>query len=299
MHSTVDREMHVNTGPMNPWQPVEGQRNLGSLTRIGSILLKAGISATPYGIAGVATFETLQAIRDHLLETKRERDLSRASMFIESLLDGQATEDCIDSFLEKLVDPEDFYILFRNALQDDEDKKAPHYAELLRNIALGNISGEFKSYMIRVAKDLSMKEISLLAELLIVKNYDVIPDQGPSLDAKTLLKRTDLIAKICHANLLRLSLIEERNGALQPTDLADQAARALHRREETAPHFFGYETWRHERALILTVQNAGSEKLAMSVQQALRQCRVYSNIAYLNRGLDFSLASKMCRLLIR
>jgi hypothetical protein len=283
---------------MNSRQPMEGQHHRGSLTRIGSILLKAGISATPYGIAGVATFEILQAIRDHLLETKKERDLSRASMFIEGLLDGQVSEDFVNSFLEKLVDPEDFYILFRNALQDDEDSKAPHYAELLRNIALENVTGDFKAYMIKVAKELTMREISLLAELLVLKDYEVIPAQGRSLDPKSLLKRTDLLDRIYHANLLRLSLIEERNGALQPTDLADQAARALHRREEITPQFFGYDTWRDERALILTAQHAGAEKLAMSIQQALRGCRVYSNIAYLNRVLDLSLASKMCRLLI-
>jgi hypothetical protein len=152
--------------------------------------------------------------------------------------------------------------------------------------------------MIKVAKELTMREISLLAELLILKDYEVIPAQGTSLDAKSLLKRTDLLDRIYHANLLRLSLIEERNGALQPTDLADQAARALHRREEIAPQFFGYDTWRDERALILTAQHAGAEKLAMSIQQALRGCRVYSNIEYLNRVLDLSLASKMCRLLI-
>jgi hypothetical protein len=115
----------MNSAPMNPRQPMEGQHHRGSLTRIGSILFKAGISATPYGIAGVATFEILQAIRDHLLETQKERDLSRASMFIEGLLDGQVSEDFVNSFLDKLVDPEDFYILFRNALQDDEDRKAP------------------------------------------------------------------------------------------------------------------------------------------------------------------------------
>lgn len=188
---------------------MEGQHHRGSLTRIGSILLKTGISATPYGIAGVATIEILQAIRDHLLETKKERDLSRASMFIEGLLDGQVSEDFVNSFLEKLVDPETFYILFRNALQDDEDRKAPHYAELLRNIALENVTGDFKAYMIKVAKELTMREISLLAELLVLKDYEVIPAQGTSLDPKSLLKRTDLLDRIYHANLLRLSLIEE------------------------------------------------------------------------------------------
>lgn len=283
---------------MNPRQPTEDQHHRGSLTRIGSILLKAGISATHYGIAGVATYEIVQAIRDHLLEKKKEWDTLRASRFIESLLDRQESEECVNSFLDKLVEPEDFYILFRNALQDDEDRKAPHYAELLRNIALGNVTGEFKAYMIKVAKELTMKEISLLAELLVVKNFKVIPAQGPLLDAKSLLKRTSLIDKIYHTNLLMLSLIEERNGALQPTDLVDHAARALHRREDLAPQAFGYETWRDERALILTAQHAVAEKLAMSIQQALRRYRVYSNMAYLNRVLDPSLASEMCTILI-
>jgi hypothetical protein len=288
----------MNTAPMNPRQPMEGQDHRGSLVRVASILLKAGISATPYGIAGVATLETFQAIRDHLLETKKERDLTRASMFIEGLIGGQKSEDCVNNFLEKLVDPEDFYILFRNALQDDEDRKAPHYAELLRKIALGSVTGDFKAYMIKVAKELTMREISLLAELLVVKEFDVIPVQGPSLDARRLLKRTDLIDRIYQANLLGLSLIEEKNGVLQPTELADKAARALHRKEEIAPQYFGYETWRDERALILIAQHAGAEKLAMVIQQALRRCRVYSNIVYLNGALDLSQASMLCRLLI-
>jgi len=60
---------------------------------------------------------------------------------------------------------------FRNALQDDEDRKAPHYAELLRKIALGSVTGDFKAYMIKVAKELTMREISLLAELLVVKEF--------------------------------------------------------------------------------------------------------------------------------
>jgi hypothetical protein len=72
----------------------------------------------------------------------------------------------------------------------------------------------------------------------------------------------------------------------------------LHRNEEIAPQYFGYETWRDERALILIAQHAGAEKLAMVIQQALRGCRVYSNIAYLNGALDLSQASMLCRLLI-
>jgi hypothetical protein len=279
-------------------QNKDNQLNRRSLLRIGNILLKAGISASAVGIAGVATLEMLQAIGHHLLETKQERDLARASMFIKGLLEGEASEESLNNFLDQLVDPEDFYILFRNALQDDEDQKARHYAVLLKNIALGNVTGELKAYMIKVAKELSMREVRLLAEMLVIKTYSVMPIQGPSLDAKSLLKGKGLIDRICNVNLLRLGLVDEDNGVLKPTDLSSHVARALYREEELAPQFFGLQSWRDERALILTTQDSDAEMLALQAQQALRSCRVYSNIVFINSTLDLSTMPLLSKLLI-
>jgi hypothetical protein len=256
-----------------------------TLVKIGNILLKAGISSTPLGSIGVATLETFQAIRDNLLETKEQRDQLRTELFIKSFLRGDINDTSVESFLDQLVSPDDFYILFRNALQDDEDQKAPHYAELLRNIALGNVPDEIKLFMINIAKRLSKREIKLLAQLQVINEYSIIPSEGPVLETRMLLKNKGIADKASYANLVSLGLLDEREGELLTNELSQNVAKMLFSKTMLTPQFFGYQTWRGVEALILVIaQDQSPKTLALQLQKVLRVCRVRSMIAFLNNG---------------
>jgi hypothetical protein len=270
-----------------------------TLVKIGNILLKAGISSAPLGSIGVATLETFQAIRDNLLATKEERDQLRAELFIKSLLRGEINDKSVESFLDQLVSPDDFYILFRNALQDDEDQKAPHYAELLRNIALGNVADEIKPFVINIAKRLSKKEINLLAQLQVINEYSIIPSKGPVLEEKMLLKKNSIAEKAIYANLVSLGLLGDREGELLTNELSRNVAKILFPKTMLTPQFFGYQTWRDVEALILLIaQGRNSETLAHQLQKVLRVCRVRSFIGYLNNGDHLSRRPIAWKLLI-
>lgn len=257
-----------------------------ALMRIGDILLKAGIASSPAGATGVVAWEVLQAITQHVLKAKEERDKDRAILFMETVLEGRTNEVNAEQILEHEIDPNDLYTLLRGALQDDEDTKTIYYAELLRKIALGMVQDDSRLYMVKAVRELSSKDIELLGKLYVVDRFNVMPAKGPKMEAKMLLKGSEVMDRLTYRNLSRLGLLDGDINSLKPNSLTLLAAEALFRTSDLRPNTLGLEEWRAEGAIILTPQDDVATSFSMRIQEALRQCRIYSEFGLLNNSLE-------------
>jgi len=257
-----------------------------TVMRIGDILLKAGIASSTVGATGVVAWEILQSITQHVLSAKEERDKDRALSFMETLLEDRPNEVDAEEILEHKVDPNDLYTLLRGALQDDEDVKTIYYAELLRKIALGRVQDDYKLYMVKAVRELSSRDIELLGKLYVTDRFDVMPDKGLRMDPKMLLEGTEVMDRLTNRNLSRLGLLDGDINSLRPNSLTLLTAEFLFRKSDLRPNALGLEQWRDEKAIILTSQDDVATSFSIRIQEALRQCRIYSDFALLNSTLE-------------
>ena len=257
-----------------------------TVMRIGDILLKAGIASSPVGATGVVAWEILQSITQCVLAAKEERDKGRALSFMETLLEGRPNEVDTEEILEHEIDPNDLYTLLRGALQDDEDAKTVYYAELLRKIALGRVQGDYKLYMVKAVRELSSRDSELLGQLYVTDRFNVKPDKGPRIEPKMLLKGSEVMDRLTNRNLSRLGLLDGDLNSLKPNSLTLLTAEILFRTSYLRPDALGLDQWRDERAIILTPQHDVATSFSTRIQEALRECRVYSDFALLNSTLE-------------
>jgi hypothetical protein len=269
-----------------------------TVMRIGDILLKAGIASSPVGATGVVAWEILQSITQHVLAVKEERDKDRALSFMETLLEGRPNEEDAEEILEHEVDPNDLYTLLRGALQDDEDAKTIHYAELLRKIALGRVQDDYKLYMVKAVRELSSRDIELLGKLYVTDRFNVMPDKGPRMDPKMLLEGTEVMDRLTNRNLSRLGLLDGDVNSLKPNSLTLLTAEILFRTSDLRPNALGLDQWREEKAIILTPQDDVATSFSIRIQEALRQCRIYSGFALLNSTLEAQVIPRVKEALI-
>lgn len=256
-----------------------------TVMRIGDILFKAGIASSPVGATGVVAWEILQSITQYVLAAKEERDNDRALLFMETLLEGRPNEVDAEEILKHEVDPSDLYTLLRGALQDDEDAKTIYYAELLRKIALDRVQDDYKLYMVKAVRELSSRDIKLLGKLYVADRFNVMPDKGARIDPKMLLKGAEVMDRLTNRNLSRLGLLDGDVNSLKPNSLTLLTAETLFRTSDLRPDAFGLDQWRDERAIILTPQGDVAISFSTRIQEALRQCRIYSDFTLLNSTL--------------
>lgn len=256
-----------------------------TVMRIGDILLKAGIASSPVGATGVVAWEILQSITQHVLAAKAERDKERALSFMETLLEGRQNEIDAEEILKHEVDPNDLYTLLRGALQDDEDAKTIHYAELLRKIVLGKVQDDYKRYMVKAVRELSSRDIELLGRLYVADRFNVIPEKGLMMDPKMLLKGAEVMDRLTNRNLSRLGLLDGDVNSLKPNSLTLLTAELLFRSSDLKPDALGLDHWRDVKAMILTPQDDVATSFSIRIQEALRQCRIYSDFILLNSSL--------------
>jgi hypothetical protein len=261
-------------------------RKRNTAMRIGDILLKAGIASSQVGATGVVAWEILQSITQHVLAVKEERGKGRALSFLETLLEGRPNEVNSEEILEHQIDPNDLYTLLRGALQDDEDTKTVYYAELLRKIALGRVQEDYKLYMVKAVRELSSRDIEILGKLYVTDRFNVKPDKGLRMDPKMLLKGSKVMDRLTNRNLSRLGLLDGDANSLKPNSLTLLTAEILFRTSDLRPNALGLDQWRDERAIILTADNDEATSFSTRIQEALRECMVYSDFALLNSTLE-------------
>jgi hypothetical protein len=257
-------------------------RKMNTVVRIGDILFKAGIASSPVGATGVVAWEILQSITQHVLAAKEERDKNRALFFMETLLESRPHEVNAQEILDHEIDPNDLLTLLRAALQDDEDAKTIYYAELLRKIALGMVEEDYKLYMVKAVRELSSRDIKLLGKLYVTDKFNIIPKRGPKMEPEMFLRNAKVMDRLTNRNLIRLGLLDGDTSNLKSNSLTFLTAEILFRKSDLSPNEFGLVQWRDKTAIILTPQHNIATSFSTRIQEALRECRVFSSFALLN-----------------
>lgn len=140
--------------------------------------------------------------------------------------------------------------------------------------------------MVKAVRELSSRDIELLGKLYVADRFNVMPDKGPRMEPRMLLKGTEVMDRLSNRNLSRLGLLDGDDNSFQPNSLTLLAAETLFRTSDLRPNALGLVQWREERAVILTPQHDAATSFSIRIQEALRECRVYSDILLLNSTLE-------------
>lgn len=104
------------------------------------------------------------ALREHSLSIRRDDQDARNAAFHEQLFHGLDDPGDRTRLFAALVDQNaarDYAAVLEAALRDDEADKVPHYARLLRFLALGPPDDRSRRYVIRLLRDLTRTDIEL------------------------------------------------------------------------------------------------------------------------------------------
>jgi hypothetical protein len=239
-----------------------------NLLKITDILVGLGISIYS-GPPGKMVYELSKLA---VKEFSEEKNSKRFQKFHEALLTGDLKADEIEIFVDKDIDAEDYYILLKHAIQDDEDRKTNYYAELLRKIALKQVPEEYKFHLMKIAKELTFFEIELVRKIYIYKMFRLIPSQGPVEHLSSLLSSNDFQVKSAIESIIRLGILERIEQDFKVTDFALITAQALFKESELIPSSIGKKVWNQSSVLIIAPQEVEYSIFSTKVQLIMREC---------------------------
>ncbi len=242
-----------------------------NLLKVIDVLAGLGISIYS-GPAGKMVYELSKLGLDSAKEFIEVRNSKRFQKFHETLLTGDLKTEEIEKFVDKDIDAEDYYILLKHAIQDDEDRKTNYYAELLRKIALKQVSEEYKFHLMKIAKELTSFEIELIQKIYIYKMFKLIPKQGPVEHLSSLLSSNDFQVKSAIESIIRLGMLERIEQDFKVKDLALIAAQTLFKESELIPSSIGKKIWNQSSVLIIAPQEVEYSIFSTKVQLIMREC---------------------------
>lgn len=257
------------------------ERSKKSFFSISKIIAKEGCSAIIPG--GGLAFEAVSILVNHSKQFYKDRNEKRLHDFHQHFIGEEINESEINEFLEKPISLEDYYSLLSATIQDDEDKKAQLYANLLRNLTKGIIANEDRLYLIKAAKEMTFEEAEFLRKYYIYHKYDMMPNTGPSVDASSMLKSNILKHKIIIQNLIRLGFFLETSPEnIEPTQLLFIAVEGIYPIESIKPSAIGQITWSGINMMIVSYRLDIHSNIAIKIQKILRKHRIKSTIGLLN-----------------
>jgi hypothetical protein len=262
--------------------------------KITDILMGAGITIC-FGPVGKISYEFSKLVLTNVQDFIKERDQKRFQEFHATFLAGELESNEMEEFLQKDINSEDYYILLKAAIQDDENQKIRHYAELLRKIALKEVTDEHKLYLMKTVREMTYFEIDLIRNVYIYTNYDLIPAFGPTQKLSTLFLGDGFQTKMAVENLIRMGLLKKEDTDISTTDVTSLAAKSLFSTSELTPDSINRKVWRKNHINTLLPEESGY--LLNEVQKSLKNHRFQAGHAQI-MGADIIIGNHVSFLII-
>jgi hypothetical protein len=262
--------------------------------KIADILSGVVVTAC-FGPAGKMSYEFSKLALTNVQDFIKEREQERFQIFHETLLAGELEGNKMEEFLQKDINSEDYYILLKAAIQDDENQKARHYAELLRKIALKEVTDEHKLYLMKTVREMTYFEIDLIRNVYIYANYNLIPAFGPTQKLSTLFLGGGFQTKIAVENLIRMGLLKKGDTDISTTDVTSLAAKSLFSTSELTPDSINRKVWRKNHINTLLPEESGY--LLNEVQKSLKNHRFQAGHVH-TMGADIIISNHVSFLII-
>lgn len=214
-------------------------RSKTTTLRLGDILTTAGLSALDPSLG--LGYKLVKLVKDHGREWYENRAEDRILEFHRKVFEGEIDDQEKERIKNKEVSEDDYFLLLKYVLEDEQDAKVDIYAKIFRAIALNEISIQYKAHIARTARDLTWNQFELMKEIFLVGNENYFTGQQVATSLTKLLvkdPRDNPIASHDIQQLIRLGFLLERlQGAGLPnfpqkTMLLDEIVKAVYDSEE-------------------------------------------------------------------
>lgn len=187
-------------------------RSKRSAVNLVDFLAEGAVGLLPGGVPVYKVGKILWEHAGKFISDRREKRLEEFHR--KALSEG----DCSywEEIKEKEFSIDEYYSLLNFVVQDEEEQKVDFYAKLFRLVLLGKIPEEYRTHIIRSARELKFSDIELLRQLYINDKYEF---EGPG-------NRIRQIAELTQPNdprqlysiqtLIRFGYLSDKDGTKPP-----------------------------------------------------------------------------------
>ncbi len=136
------------------------------------------------------SLELAQKITAYFKAQAGAKEQQRLEDYCRALLQGAQSAGDDDSATTEAAEA-DFEAILSALLDDQEEEKATHYAQLTQKLATGKLAKPYIKPTILALKDIGIHEINALRTSYIAQRHALIPVHGPSFSADLLPPRPD------------------------------------------------------------------------------------------------------------
>ena len=195
-----------------------------SVAREGATLIPAG------GIA----YDTIKALVQRTLDYHKEQTQIKLELFFDKL-----SSDEQDDFLKKEFSMDDYHLLVKKLIQDDDRDKVEFYSNLMKGIIINEISTNRRKHYIKCLSELTLADLKVLTQIYIYNTFEISGVGNRFRQLKNIKESNDPLIPPSLGNLFRLGLVIERDDIYQPTELLNEFILLLHGTDKPTPSSIG------------------------------------------------------------
>lgn len=197
---------------------------LDSVAREGATLIPAG------GIA----YDTIKALVQRTLDYHTEQTQIKLELFFDKL-----SSDEQEDFLKKEFSMDDYHLLVKKLIQDDDRDKVEFYSNLMKGIIINEISTNRRKHYIKCLSELTLADLKVLTQIYIYNTFEISGVGNRFRQLKNIQESNDPLIPPSLGNLFRLGLVIERDDIYQPTELLNEFILLIHGTDKPTPNSIG------------------------------------------------------------
>ncbi len=204
-----------------------GSKNKQTLLSIADSISREAISMIPGG--GVA-YDILKEMAKRARYYYMEQNEIKLEQFFKNIL-----SDKNKHLLEKEFTEEDYYLILKKLIQEDDNEKVKFYSNLMEGIIENNIEQDYRKHYILSLSELNSFDINVMRKIYIYDHFEIenIGNRIKQLEDITKSKKPLINSSI--GNLVRLGFMTEIDNTLQPTEILNEFISLIHQDEELKP----------------------------------------------------------------
>ncbi|AIB42916.1 hypothetical protein [Pseudomonas sp. WCS374] len=210
----------------------------------------------------LGAYEAIKILADH----RREERVNRYCLALLPEL-GEVDLQDLSSGDESL--DIDFGDLLQTCMDDSDSRKTEAYARLTVAITLRNLDAEYRRYFILALKQLSSKELGLLQQGYVARQWEIVPDEGfDILNQATVYdhKKLGIIGGLSVEVFRRLGFLNGEG----ITALGEAFVESTHSKDNLTPDALGWRVWQKEAIAVVV----GDPRKTMAFKEAMKNHRV-------------------------
>ncbi|MCR1816395.1 hypothetical protein [Aliarcobacter butzleri] len=200
---------------------------MGNLLNIMDSITKEAISIVPGGGLAYETIKIIVSETKHYYEEQNEIKLQH---FFGDILSNENKH-----LLEKDFTEQDYHLLLKKLIQDDDTEKVRFYSNLLKGIIENNIEVDYRKHYILSLSELNSFDINIMRKIYIYDNFEIENIGNKIKQLKNITKSKNPLINSSIGNLVKLGFMTEIDNTLQPTEILNEFISLIYQDEELKP----------------------------------------------------------------